>query len=180
MEDIILIGPVGVGKTTTAKLLAEKLNKPLVSMDDLRLGYYKEIGYDDNHRAELKEKIGQKAVYQYWKVFDAHSVERILEDHENCIFDFGGGSTVMEFDVEFKRIQTALAPYSNVVLLTPSSDKHESLEIIYKRKNVVTNGWNLLQHFVFNGQYEKLAKQTVFVKDKTAEQVCDEVLSIVQ
>jgi len=38
LKDIILIGPVAVGKTTTAKLLSEKLNKPVVSMDvDLTL-----------------------------------------------------------------------------------------------------------------------------------------------
>ncbi len=80
MEDIILIGPVGVGKTTTAKRLSERIKLPLVSMDNLRFEYYKEIGYDDEHGMELKEKIGQKAVYQYWKLFDAHSVERILED----------------------------------------------------------------------------------------------------
>jgi adenylate kinase family enzyme len=47
MKDIILLSPVAVGKTTTAKLLSEKLNKPLISMDDLRFDYYKEIGYNN-------------------------------------------------------------------------------------------------------------------------------------
>ncbi len=49
MKDIILMGSPAVGKTTTAQLLSEKLDKPIVSLDDLRFDYYKEIGYDDDH-----------------------------------------------------------------------------------------------------------------------------------
>ncbi len=86
MDEIILIGPVGVGKTTTAKLLSKKLDLPLVSMDDLRKNYYKEIGYDEKHMLELKSQIGQKAVEQYWSIFDPHSIERILSDHQKCSF----------------------------------------------------------------------------------------------
>lgn len=43
---IILIGPTGIGKTTVSKLLAERLGMPRVALDEIRFGYYKEIGYD--------------------------------------------------------------------------------------------------------------------------------------
>ena len=55
MKDIILLGPAAVGKTTTAKLLSEKLNKPLISLDDLRFEYYKEIGYDNDLMKILRQ-----------------------------------------------------------------------------------------------------------------------------
>ena len=45
-NNIILIGPVGVGKTSVAKELATKLNLPMISMDTVRISYYKELGYD--------------------------------------------------------------------------------------------------------------------------------------
>ena len=178
MEDIILIGPVAVGKTTTAKLLSEKLNKPLISMDDLRFDYYKEIGYDNDHMKELREKAGILAIFQYGKIFDAYSIERILNDHQNCIFDFGGGNIVSGYDFDLDRIKRALDPYENVVFLIPSADKEESLEFIYKRRNIKPRDRELIEYLVFNHSNYKVAKHTVFVKDKTPEEVCNEVLSI--
>ena len=49
MKEIILLGPVAAGKTTTARLISEKIKKPVISLDDLRFDYYKEIGYDHDH-----------------------------------------------------------------------------------------------------------------------------------
>ena len=34
--EIILIGPIGAGKSTVGELLAQQLNIPQVSMDDVR------------------------------------------------------------------------------------------------------------------------------------------------
>ncbi|MFH1121381.1 MAG: shikimate kinase [Bacteroidota bacterium] len=179
MKDIILIGPVATGKTTTAKLLSEKLNKPVISMDDLRFGYYKEIGYDDNHRKELFEKAGIMAIYQYGKIFDAYSIERILADHQNCIFDFGGGNNASGFDFEIERIKKVLNPYRNIVLLIPSADKEETLKFIFKRRDLTPGQKELIEYLVYDDSYHKLAKHTVYVKDKTPEEVCNEILSIV-
>lgn len=178
MKDIILIGPVAVGKTTTAKLLSEKLNKPLISMDDLHRDYYKEIGYDNDHMEELLKKAGIMAVFQYAKIFDTYSIERILDDHQNCIFDFGGGSAVAGLDFDFDRIKQALDPYENIVLLLPSADKEESLKFIDKRRKIESFNRELIEYLVSNPINYKIAKHTVFVKDKTPEEVCNEVLSI--
>lgn len=178
MKDIILIGPVAVGKTTTAKLLSKKLNKPFVSLDDVRFDYYKEIGYDNDHMKQLHEKAGIMAIFQYGKIFDAHSIERILEDHQNCIFDFGGGNIVSGFEFDFDRIKHALDPYENIVFLIPSADKEESLKFIYKRQNIKPSDRELIEYLVYSHSNDEVAKHTVFVKDKTPEEVCDEVLLI--
>ena len=178
MKEIILIGPVAVGKTTTAKLLSEKLNKPMISLDDLRFDYYKEIGYDKEHMKELLEKAGIMAIYQYGKIFDAYSIERILADHRDCIFDFGGGNNASGFEFEINRINNALSPYENVVLLYPCADKEESLKFIEKRRNITPIQRELIKYLVFDESNFMLAKHTVFVKDKTPEDVCNEVLSL--
>lgn len=90
-SEIILIGPVGVGKTTVSKLLAEKLSIPKVSMDDVLFNYFREVGFDENHWKLISEKLGRPAAYRYLKVFGSYGVKRILEDHHDCVFDFGGG-----------------------------------------------------------------------------------------
>ena len=57
-NNIILIGPVGVGKTSVANELSTKLNLPIISMDTVRISYYKELGYDPELAETLYEKDG--------------------------------------------------------------------------------------------------------------------------
>jgi replication-associated recombination protein RarA len=42
--EIILIGPIGAGKSSVAELLSSRLSLPQQSMDERRWDYYKEIG----------------------------------------------------------------------------------------------------------------------------------------
>ena len=46
-SDIILIGPIGAGKSTVGSLLDTRIGLPQCSMDEYRWNYYKEIGYDE-------------------------------------------------------------------------------------------------------------------------------------
>jgi shikimate kinase len=178
MKEIILLGPVAVGKTTTARLLSEKLNKPVISMDDLRFGYYKEIGYNHDHMKELQEKAGIMAIFQYGKIFDAYSIERILNDHQDCIFDFGGGNVVSGYDFDLNRIKKALDPYENVVFLVPGKDNEEILKFIYERRDIKLSVRELIEYLVYNHSNYEVSKHTVFVKDKTPEEICDEIISV--
>lgn len=178
MKEIILIGPVAVGKTTTAKLLSEKLNIPKISIDDLRFDYYKEIGYSDAHMNLLLDKAGVMAIYQYGKIFDSYSIERVLEDHQDCIFDFGGGNNACGYSFDAERIIKALKPYKNVVLLFPCPDKDEALEFVYNRREIKETHKELIEFLVKDESIFKLAKHIVFTKGKSTEEVCDEVLQV--
>jgi shikimate kinase len=179
VKEIILLGSVAVGKTTTARLISEKINKPVISLDDLRFYYYKEIGYDHQHMKELHKKAGIMAIFQYGKIFDAYSIERILKDHQDCIFDFGGGNVVSGYGFDLNRIRKALEPYENIVFLVPSRDNAETLEFIYKRRDIKPGDRELIEYLVYNHSNFDIAKHIVFVKDKTPEEVRDEVLSVV-
>ena len=129
--DIVLIGPVRTGKSTLGKLIAEQLGIPQVSLDEIRWQYYREIGFDESLANEIREKGGFLAVVYYWGLFSAYSVERLLSDHKNCVFDFGAG--IFESDEMFRRVEEALARYPNVVLVLPSPDIEESLRILEER-----------------------------------------------
>ncbi len=54
--DIVLIGPVRTGKSTLGRLLAQALGLPQVSLDEIRLRYYKEIGFDEALAAEIRRQ----------------------------------------------------------------------------------------------------------------------------
>jgi shikimate kinase len=180
-SDIILIGPVSTGKSTLGRLLAERLGLPQCSMDEFRLDYYKEINYDEGLAQQIREREGFFGIYQYWKPFEAYAVERLLAEHNNCVIDFGAGHSVYEYDELFSQVQRILAPYKNVVLILPSPDLEESLQILNERNGgFVSNGVDFNEHFVKHHSNHDLAKIIVYTKGKSPEETCDDILSVVK
>jgi shikimate kinase len=175
--NIILIGPIGCGKSTVSELLSQWLDVPRRSMDELRWYYYDEIGYD--HSIARQKYIEERdwGLYRYWKSFEAHAVERILSDFSGCVIDFGAGNTVYDDEELFGRVRRALSPHPAVVLLLPSPDVEESIRILRSRNRYLTDVQHEInQHFVRHRSNYDLAKVIVYTKDRTPEQTADEVL----
>ena len=178
---IILIGPMGAGKTTIGALLAEKLNIPQVSMDNLRWDYYNEINYNSEKGKQLLEQDGFEALYRYWKPFEAYAVERILADHDNCVIDLGGGHSVYEDEALFTRVETAFEPYDNVILLLPSSDLDRSVKILRERVDYeIDTTFDVFELFTKHPSNQKLAKHVVYTEGKTPQETCTEILNYIK
>ena len=172
---IILIGPIRAGKSTVGKLLADKLNLPLRSLDIIFDSYLDEIDYDRKHAAELK-KIGFYELTQYWKAFEPEGVERIVSEPEESIVDLGGGHSIYEDESLFARVKNILLPFPNVILIMPSPDLEESIAILNERTNgYVSNGFDFHENFVRSHCNYELAKHTVYTKGKTPEETCGEI-----
>jgi shikimate kinase len=177
---VILIGPISAGKSTLSKLIAEKLGVPCRHMDQVRVRYYKEIGYDDDLAQQILSKDSFLGLYRYWKPFEAHAVERLLSENEEVVIDFGGGHSVYEDDALFARVQKALAPYPYVILILPSPDKEKSVEILNERTGgVVSEGFDFHEHFVTHHSNYDLAKHVVYTEGKTPEETCAEIVEII-
>jgi alpha-N-arabinofuranosidase len=182
-SEIILIGPIGAGKSTQGKLLAEKLGLPQRAMDDLRWAYYKEIGYDEELSRQIGEKEGFPGVYRYWKRFEIHAVERLLAEHRDCVIDFGAGHSVYEDEALFERARRALEPFRNVVLLLPSPDLEESVRLLRERTGTEPGGEadgplpiDFCEHFVRHPSNHRLATIVVYTDGKSPEEIRDEIL----
>ena len=186
---IILIGPLGVGKTTIAELLAQRLGTVHYELDDRRWEYYGEIGYDHDHAVQLGEKEGFPAVLKYWKPFEVHAVERILADCKDGVISFGAGHSVYEDEALFERAQRALAPYNNVILLLPCEDVDQAAAILNERfiRQMMEEGitphaeeLEIREHFIRHPSNRRLAKRVVYTEGKSPEETCEEIVHIVR
>ena len=174
---IILIGPVGAGKSSVAQQISRKLSLPLFSMDEKRWEYYAEIGYNDEEAAKKLEVEGWWGRYIYWKAFELHALERALGDHQGII-DLGAGHSVYEDETLFARAQRILAPYRFIFLLLPSPDVQESLAILEQRIGKTSVHPNPNKHFLEHPANARLAKFTVFTKGKTVQETANEIMRL--
>ncbi len=177
-DEIILIGPVQVGKSIVGKLLAKRLKIKLCAVDDLRWKYYEEIGYDYNLAKSIDEKLGFfDGLYRYWKPFEAYAIEKILNDNHGCVFDFGGGHSVYENDQLFTRVKGILADFHNVILLLPSPGLSESIATLKERLNVKSNEeFKLNLHFLEHHSNYDLAKFKIYTNGKSPEETAEEII----
>jgi shikimate kinase len=183
--NIILIGPSGTGKTTIAPLLAAELSRNIVELDEIRWDYYNEIGYDADYAQRLREEQGMKALADYWKPFDIHTVERVLADYpSNLIISFGAGHSVYEDDGMLERAKKALKNHA-IVLLVPSPNIDESLDIIGRRiwakepfltAEFIKHIREINRFFLEHHSNYDLATTTIYTKDRRPEETSREII----
>ena len=179
-SDIILIGAMGAGKSTIGRLLAQKLDLPQVSMDRLRWDYYAEVGWSKEKQKQIAENQGFAGVYHYWKQYDLYAVERLLDEHHNCVIDFGAGHSIYEESEDLERACELLAPYTNVILLLPSPDLNESVEILRQRNQLIINGMEANKLTITHPSNWKLATHVVYTERQTPLETRDEILKHLQ
>lgn len=173
---VILIGPLKAGKTTVGRLLAERLGRPFISLDQLERKYTAALGFDAETAAAIRRREGALAGYNYRRQFFAEAVARFLAEHPTGVLELGGGHPIVPDETQQTRIAQALAPFPHVILLLPTADLAESLRILRGRQKPerLVEG-DLNEEFLRDDRFMRLAKHVVYTAGKSPVEVCEEI-----
>lgn len=183
--DVVLIGPLAVGKTTVGAALAARLGQPQVSMDDVRSDFYDELGYDAveaERRFTAGRTIPDKLAYG--RPFEVHAVERLMAATTRGVVDFGASNSVFDDEQMLARVEWALLP-ATVVLLMPYSDAEASIELLVDRLTQIVTAkgeplsptlLQLNEYFVRHPANRRLADVVVHTGERTPDELSDEIV----
>lgn len=166
---IILIGPMGTGKSTVAKLLENQI--------------------EGMHRISLDNKDLLKMLYEKERKFrDFKNFEFMLTGtvlsslKKPYIIDFGAGHSVYEDKNLREQMKKMCAQFKNIILLLPSIDKEKSREVLAERRKIKLGSHKDQEnwHFITSPNNYELATNTLYEENKTPEDISREILQLVK
>jgi shikimate kinase len=160
-DPVVLIGPMGVGKTTIGKKLAKKLDCPFLDTD-------KEIIRDHGSIAKIFEKFGE----QYFRELEQDYLGRALSTQ--AIVATGGGIVTQEKNREALRGQ--------FVVYLSTNGRHMASRLLAGRRPLLKNGladWKRIYE-ERKPLYEQVASAEVKTSGKPLGLIVDEIIELVK
>ena len=171
-SSIVLTGPIGVGKSTQAKRLSEKLGCPICVYDEVKQGYRDKVGLSREKAHVIFAEDGLYAMLQYMNEFKSETLEPMMDDHPGHIIDLGAGAHAFDEPHQIERARKAFSSAGDVILLLPSDDLETNINYLPGiKKNFEINTF-LMMH----PTNTLLATKTVYTLNKTPEEVLQNIL----
>lgn len=165
MNNIILIGFMGSGKSSVGKVLAEKLQRDFIDMDDEIEGMANKTindifaEYGEEHFRELETSYLEKIAMQ-----------------KNKVIATGGGVVLKEENIELlKKIGTVvfLSTPLEKLIKNLTDDTQRPLLNVKDKEEVVGNLLKKREEIYFNA-----ASMIIQTKDKGINEVADEIIKL--
>ena len=163
-ENIFLIGFMGAGKSTIAKVLKEKLNVPLCEMDEM-IAEQQKMAISD-----IFAQYGET----YFRDLETQLVKDISEK-DGVIVSCGGGAVLREENVSFMKEN------GRIVLLSATPDTIYE-RVRYSKDRPILNGHMNVEYIrelmeKRRSRYESVADLAVATDGRSVETIADEIIA---
>jgi shikimate kinase len=176
VQPVVFIGPIKTGKSTVGRLLAERLGCDFKSLDRWERTYTQAAGFNPRVATELRNREGILAAYDYRRGFFDEAVVGFLVRHTDGVLELGGGHPILADAKKQARVNQALGPIPNVVLLMPTRNVQQSIAILKSRRKPESSSPDFNEIFLADTRFFDLAKFVIYTEGKSAEQTCQEVI----
>jgi len=171
-RSIVLTGPIGVGKSTLAKLLGKELCLPVCVYDEVKDNYRYKAGLSREKALAINADQGVYAMLKYMNEFKSLILQPIIDDYPGHIIDLGAGAHSFDEPHQVKRAKLAFSSVDEVVLLMPSSDLETNINSLPGLKENYEVNTFLIMHPTNN----LFATKTIFTYGKSPAEVLDEAM----
>lgn len=164
----VLLGYMGSGKSTVAKLLAKALNLPFTDLDDY---------IENKEKKSIKELFKDKGEI-YFRLQESKYLKEVLEDTSTGIIALGGGTPCYANNMEvIKQFSESFYLKGSIATISERLQSEKS-----QRPLIASFSEEQLTEFIAKHLFERRAfyeqaSKTVIIDGKTAEAIKDELLT---
>ena len=172
MDTIILMGPVGAGKSTQAELLSKKLGQPRCSYDEVKAGYLKELGFDKKSASAIEAEQGEYAMFCHMNNFRYQVLRKVIEEHPGHIIDLGGGVHCYNEAHQVDSTKDLFDPIDEIFYLLPSDNLATNINALPDFKD----GYAINTYIMMHPTNAVYAKKIIYTLSKTREEIAGEII----
>jgi shikimate kinase len=164
---IILVGYMGSGKTTIARLLSQKLNLPMLDLDNF---------IEEKSRMSISEIFKSKGEIHFRKI-ESQFFKELLNRPGDCIISLGGGTPCYANNHQLLMAEGVISFYlkTSIAVLSERLQKSENRPLITDSDNESLKEFIAKHLFDRSFYYNKVSK-VVSTDEKPPEQVANEII----
>ena len=165
---IILIGPIGTGKSTIAQILLSRIEGiQRLSLDS---------------KVQFGSFYKKRRSFHNYKNFDFALTGTVLSTLKTpCVIDFGAIHSVYSDEFLREKMKEICSQFRNVILLLPSNDNNKSRRILLERRNatICSRHDSANWHFLIAPNNYELATDIIYEEGKSPEEIAEEILELI-
>lgn len=171
---IVLVGPSGVGKTSVAEMISERLKIDHVPLD-LAEHSLQQLGWQDKESFRLRMKVGYEAQLKYRSQFTVPLIQLVMDKYPSAVIDCGADELVGWTDKDRREIKNSIGSLGlkYTALILPFPDIEETRSHFAAQ----TNTFELNELLLANPSYWQIANKIFYTQARDLNPVVEAIIA---